>query len=104
MDWRSALCSSDLLPVPPSGRGFTPLQLGRRRVANALAAAGYVETPSFGFTTSEQNDLHGSATGEHLPSVKLANPLDGQAPFLRRSLIPGQIGSRSWRERWRQYV
>src|SRR5690606_15480125 len=32
--------------------------------------------------------LHGSATGEHLPSVKLANALDGQAPFLRRSLIP----------------
>lgn len=79
------------LPIPPSGRGFTPLQLGRRRVANALAAAGYVETPSFGFTTSEQNDLHGSASGEHLPSVKLANPLDGQAPFLRRSLIPGLL-------------
>jgi phenylalanyl-tRNA synthetase beta chain len=60
-------------------------------VANALAAAGFVETPSFGFTTEEQNDLHGSASGEHLPSVKLANPLDGQAPFLRRSLVPGLL-------------
>ncbi len=79
------------LPTPPSGRGFTPAQAGRRRVANALAAAGFVETPSFGFTTEEQNDLHGSASGEHLPSVKLANPLDGQAPFLRRSLIPGLL-------------
>ena len=38
------------------------------------------------FTTEEQNDLHGSASGEHLPSIRLANPLDGQAPFLRRSL------------------
>lgn len=80
-----------VLPVPPSGRGFTPSQQGRRRVANTLAAAGYVETPSFGFTTEEQNDLHGSASGEHLPSVKIANPLDGQAPFLRRSLVPGLL-------------
>ncbi|WP_203582161.1 phenylalanine--tRNA ligase subunit beta [Microbacterium hibisci] len=80
-----------VLPLPPSGRGLTPLQQGRRRVANALAAAGYVETPSFGFTTEEQNDLHGSASGEHLPSVKLANALDGQSPFLRRSLVPGLL-------------
>jgi phenylalanyl-tRNA synthetase beta chain len=80
-----------VLPTPPSGRGFTPEQQGRRRVANALAAAGFVETPSFPFTTEEQNDLHGSATGGHLPSVRLANALDGQAPFLRRSLIPGLL-------------
>ena len=80
-----------ILPTPPSGRGLTPAQQGRRRVANALAAAGYVETPSFGFTTDEQNDLHGSASGGHLPSIRLANPLDGQAPFLRRSLVPGLI-------------
>ena len=80
-----------VLPVPPSGRGLTAAQRGRRRVANALAAAGFVETPSFPFTTEDQNDLHGSASGEHLPSVRLANPLDGQAPFLRRSLIPGLL-------------
>ncbi|MCR2764877.1 phenylalanine--tRNA ligase subunit beta [Microbacterium sp. zg.B48] len=80
-----------LLPTPPSGRGLTPAQQGRRRVANALAAAGYVETPSFPFTTQDQNDLHGSASGAHLPSVKLANPLDGQAPFLRRSLVPALL-------------
>ena len=80
-----------ILPTPPSGRGLTPLQRGRRRVANALAAAGYVETIAFPFTTAELNDLHGSASGEHLPSIKLANPLDGQAPFLRRSLVPGLL-------------
>ena len=80
-----------VLPLPPSGRGLTPAQQGRSRVANALAAAGYVETPSFGFTTEEQNDLHGSPSGEHLPSIKLANPLDGQSPFLRRSLVPGLL-------------
>ena len=80
-----------VLPTPPSGRGLTDLQQGRRRVANALAAAGLVETPAFPFTTQEQNDLHGSASGESVPGVRLANPLDGQAPFLRRSLLPGLL-------------
>lgn len=80
-----------VLPTPPSGRGLTALQQGRRRVANALAAAGLVETPAFPFTTQAQNDLHGSATGETLPGVRLANPLDGQSPYLRRSLIPGLL-------------
>jgi phenylalanyl-tRNA synthetase beta chain len=80
-----------VLPTPPSGRGLTVMQQGRRRVANALAAAGLVEAPAFPFTTEAHNDLHGSATGEYLPSIRLANPLDGQAPFLRRSLIPGLL-------------
>ncbi|WP_313356556.1 phenylalanine--tRNA ligase subunit beta [Microbacterium sp.] len=80
-----------ILPTPPSGRGYTALQQGRKRVADALAAAGFVETPSFPFTTEEHNDLHGSATGAHLPSIRLANALDGQAPFLRRSLVPGLL-------------
>ena len=80
-----------VLPTPPSGRGLTEAQQGRRRVANALAAAGLVETPSFPFTTEALNDLHGSASGEHLPSIKLANPLDGQSPFLRRSLVPALL-------------
>lgn len=82
-----------VLPTPPSGRGLTALQKGRRRVANALAASGFVETPSFPFTTGEGNALHGSAsgTGDAAPSVRLANPLDGQSPFLRRSLVPGLL-------------
>ena len=80
-----------VLPTPPSGRGLTAHQQGRRRVADALAAAGFVETPAFPFTTDAQNDLHGSASCEHLPSIRLANPLDGQVPFLRRSLIPGLL-------------
>ncbi len=80
-----------VLPVAPSGRGWTPAQRGRRRVSDALAAAGFVETPSFPFTTEAQNDLHGSASGTHLPSVLLANPLAGQSPALRRSLVPGLL-------------
>nr|WP_274637600.1 phenylalanine--tRNA ligase subunit beta [Microbacterium bovistercoris] len=80
-----------VLPTPPSGSGWTASQQARRRIANALAAAGFVETPSFPFTTAAQNDRHGSASGAHLPGIRLANPLDGQAPDLRRSLIPGLL-------------
>ncbi|WP_261166196.1 phenylalanine--tRNA ligase subunit beta [Microbacterium sp. Marseille-Q6965] len=80
-----------VLPTPPSGRGYTPAQQGRRRVANALAAIGFVETPSFPFVAAAQNDLHGSESGAPLPSVRLANALDQTAPFLRRSLVPGLL-------------
>ncbi|GAB3145846.1 phenylalanine--tRNA ligase subunit beta [Microbacterium neimengense] len=80
-----------VLPVAPSGRGWTAAQQGRRRVSNALAAAGYVETPSFPFVAREQNDLHGSPDGSSLPSIKLANALDSQAAYLRRSLVPGLL-------------
>ncbi|GAA2005874.1 phenylalanine--tRNA ligase subunit beta [Microbacterium ulmi] len=80
-----------VLPTPPSGRGLTTAQRARRRVSNALAAAGFVETPSFPFTGEEQNDLHGSASGAHAPGIRIANALDGQAPFLRRSLVPGLL-------------
>ncbi|GAA1640424.1 phenylalanine--tRNA ligase subunit beta [Microbacterium flavum] len=80
-----------ILPTPPSGRGLTPLQRGRRRVANALAAAGYIETPSFPFVAAQANDLHGSASGEAGPGIRLANPIDAQSPFLRRSLVPGLL-------------
>ena len=63
-----------ILPTPPSGRGLTSAQQGRRRVANALAAAGYVETPSFPFTTEEQNDLRGiCASGQIYQFETLVN-------------------------------
>ncbi|WP_217181379.1 phenylalanine--tRNA ligase subunit beta [Streptomyces sp. AC495_CC817] len=80
-----------VLPTPPSGRGLTLHQQGRRRVANALAAAGLVEISAFPFTSEAQNDLLGSASGAHLPSIRLANALDGSAPYLRRTLVPGLL-------------
>ncbi|WP_105566828.1 phenylalanine--tRNA ligase subunit beta [Microbacterium halophytorum] len=80
-----------ILPTPPAGGGYTPRQMGRRRIANALAAAGFVEVPSFPFVSEQQNDLHGSASGEHAPAVKLANPISAQQGFLRRSLVPGLV-------------
>ncbi|MGI6879932.1 phenylalanine--tRNA ligase subunit beta [Microbacterium sp. gxy059] len=80
-----------VLPVAPAGRGYTREQSARRRVADALAASGLVETIAFPFVNQQANDLHGSASGEEVPSVRLANPLDQTAPLLRRSLLPGLL-------------
>lgn len=80
-----------LLPTPSGGRGYTAIQAGRRRVANALAAAGFVETPSFPFVSLDANGLFAGADELSAPSVKLANPLAGQASYLRRSLLPGLL-------------
>ncbi|MBP2436116.1 phenylalanine--tRNA ligase subunit beta [Microbacterium amylolyticum] len=80
-----------ILPIAPSGRGYTREQQARRTVANSLAAAGLVEVQAFPFVKDEENALHGSASGEVLPSVRLQNALDQTRPYLRRSLIPGLL-------------
>lgn len=82
-----------ILPTPPSGRGYTRAQQARRRVADALAAAGLVETISFPFVDEQANALYGSASGEGAPAVRILNALDQTAPFLRRSLIPGLVAT-----------
>ena len=78
-----------ILPTAPSGRGLTREQVLRRRSADALAAAGLVEVLCFPFQTAAEVALFDGDA----PTVKLANPLDGQAPLLRRSLLPGLIGA-----------
>ncbi|WP_395243416.1 phenylalanine--tRNA ligase subunit beta [Agromyces sp. MMS24-K17] len=81
-----------VLPVAPPGRGLTRSQRIRRRVADALAAAGSTEVLAFPFVTDGENGLYGSADGSPVASVRLANALDASTPFLRRSLLPGLIG------------
>ncbi len=76
-----------VLPVAPPGRGLTRTQRLRRSVSQVLAAAGSTEVLAYPFVSADaQARFSGDA-----PSVKLANPLDAQAPFLRRSLLPGLI-------------
>jgi len=80
------------LPVAPPGRGLTRTQRLRRAAANALAGAGMTEVNAYPFLAAGANaafardDVEASA-----PEAKLANPLDGEAPFLRRSLLPGLV-------------
>jgi phenylalanyl-tRNA synthetase beta chain len=73
------------LPIAPPGRGWTRVQQATRRLAQTLAAAGLTEVLAYPFQSA--------ATVERFepgaPGVQLANALDPQAPFLRRSLLPG---------------
>ncbi len=80
-----------VLPVAPPGRGLSRPQQLRRQAATALAASGLTEVLAPPFVTREQNDLFGSPSGNGVPAVRLANPLDASAPFLRASLLPGLI-------------
>jgi phenylalanyl-tRNA synthetase beta chain len=80
-----------VLPVAPPGRGLSRSQRLRRQAADALAANGAVEVLAYPFVSEERNDLFGSADDEPVPAVRLANPLDAKAPYLRTSLLPGLI-------------
>ena len=110
-----------VLPVAPAGRGLSRGQRLRRRAANIVTAAGLDEVQNYPFVTQAQLDAFGagvepvgdavseaaaaataaeaaeaSETGAAAPAeparaVRLANPLDGNAPFLRRSLLPGLV-------------
>jgi phenylalanyl-tRNA synthetase beta chain len=75
------------LPTAPPGRGLTRAQRLRRQVAQVLAANGATEVLAYPFLTERQQR---SVSGE-AASVRLANPLDAEAPLLRRSLLPGLL-------------
>lgn len=74
-----------VLPVAPPGRGYTRAQRIRRRVADALAAAGLTEVLVAPFVTEAQARLTGAEP------VRLENPLDGERPWLRTALLPGML-------------
>jgi len=80
------------LPVAPPGRGLTRAQAQRRRAANALAAAGLTEVLNYPFVTDAQLGWT-SVVGApgNAAAVKLANPLQGQASYMRVSLLPALI-------------
>ncbi|MEP6481202.1 MAG: phenylalanine--tRNA ligase subunit beta [Rhodoglobus sp.] len=80
-----------VLPVAPPGTGLTREQRLRRSTANGLAAAGLTEVLAYPFVSQASNDLFGSPVAGKVPAIKLANPLDPDAAFLRTSLWPGLI-------------
>lgn len=77
------------LPTAPPGRGLSREQRLRRAVANMLAANGLIEIASYPFFSLEQIERFSGPA----PTLRLANPLDGAAPALRRSLIPGLVAT-----------
>jgi phenylalanyl-tRNA synthetase beta chain len=81
-----------VLPVAPPGRGLSREQRLRRAAASSLAAGGLTEVLAYPFVSQKQNDTFGSPTPGGVAAVKLANPLDPDAAWMRTSLIPGLIG------------
>jgi phenylalanyl-tRNA synthetase beta chain len=83
-----------VMPVAPAGRGLTRSQRQRRRLAHALAAAGYIETPTYPFASVDVLDqLRVPADDARRRTVALANPLDEGEPLLRTTLLPGLLGA-----------
>ena len=80
-----------VLPTAPPGRGLTRVQRLRRSAAQLLASTGHTEVLSYPFVSARSNDTFGGHLEGAVPGIRLANPLDGEAPFLRTSLLPGLI-------------
>ena len=72
------------IPVAPPGRGLTPRQQFRRRALAGLAGAGFTEVLNYPFYSEQQNREF-----SHSPALRLENPMQGDSPELRNSLIPG---------------
>jgi phenylalanyl-tRNA synthetase beta chain len=83
-----------VLPVAPAGRGITADQRRRRRLERAVAAAGYVEAPSYPFVGEHDLDALGLPADDARRTVlRLANPLSDEEPFLRTTLLPGLLAT-----------
>jgi phenylalanyl-tRNA synthetase beta chain len=81
-----------VLPTAPAGRGLTPRQRLRRRVGNALAAAGYVEVLSYPFVGDRDwQSLDLPPDDPRRTTVRIANPLSDEEPLLRTTLLPGLL-------------
>jgi phenylalanyl-tRNA synthetase beta chain len=74
------------LPVAPPGRGLTRRQQFRRRALASLTGAGFSEVLNYPFLSNEQNSLFSEGQ-----SVILENPMQGEFPELRKSLLPGLL-------------
>ena len=82
------------VPAAPAGSGLTRSQRQRRTVGRVLADAGYAEVLSYPFVSLESG---GAAwldeTDERRPSVRLANPVSEEEPYLRAMLLPGLLAT-----------
>jgi phenylalanyl-tRNA synthetase beta chain len=79
-------------PRSVAGRGLTPGQRLRRRVGRSLAAAGYAEVLAYPFVAEGDADaLQLPADDERRRALRLANPLTGDEPLLRTTLLPGLL-------------
>src|SRR3954451_8869588 len=72
------------VPAAPAGTGLTRSQRQRRAVGRAMAAAGYAEVLSYPFVSLESGGAQWlDEADERRPSVRLANPVSEEEPYLR---------------------
>ncbi len=76
------------IPVAPPGRGLTARQQFRRRALSALAGAGFTEVLNYPFYSEQQNREFSQS-----PALRLENPMQGDSPELRNSMLPGLLAA-----------
>jgi phenylalanyl-tRNA synthetase beta chain len=80
------------VPRAPAGHGLTRRQRLRRQLARALAADGYAEVLTSPFVdAAAATRLMLDADDPRVPSVRVANPVSDEEPFLRTTLLPGLL-------------
>jgi phenylalanyl-tRNA synthetase beta chain len=78
------------VPSAPAGRGLTRGQRLRRQIGRTLAAAGYVEVLTTPFVDAGSAQRLGLEPEDpRAPSVRIANPVSDEEPYLRATLLPG---------------
>ncbi len=76
------------LPRANVGRGTTAAQRARRDAARSLAEQGWVQVLSYPFISAGALERQGIASGDERRRVlRLANPLQEDAPYLRSSIL-----------------
>ncbi|MFY9263688.1 MAG: phenylalanine--tRNA ligase subunit beta [Actinomycetaceae bacterium] len=77
-----------IIPTPSGGAGLTTIQRQRRDIVRALAEQGWTEVLSYPFVSSASFDAQGIADDdERRLAIKLANPLQDEAPYMRTSVL-----------------
>jgi phenylalanyl-tRNA synthetase beta chain len=78
------------VPNAPAGRGLTRPQRLRRQIGRALADFGLAEVLSSPFVNAgSAAQLMLDPSDPRVPSVRIANPVSDEEPFLRTTLLPG---------------
>ncbi len=86
------------VPTWPQPGRLTSLQVSRRAIRDVLVGLGASE----GWTDTFVSAAAHAAVGLRGPAVRVANPLDAEKPFLRRSLMPGLLDALSYNASRRQ--
>lgn len=77
-----------ILPAAPAGRGLTVDQRRRRDIMRTLVEAGWTEVLSYPFVSQSTFDNQGIAADDpRRIALRLANPLQDEAPLLRTSIL-----------------